>query len=151
MRIGILSDTHNLLRPEVPQKLTGCDLIIHAGDVNTHDLFMDLERIAPVVGARGNCDRGVLAELLAERTEFSFGPYAGIVIHDLKTLPPDFPVSNYRLIVYGHSHQPALHETGGTLFLNPGSAGPRRFSLPVSMAFLELDGKELKPELITLG
>jgi putative phosphoesterase len=142
-RIGLISDTHGLLRPEAMRALEGSELIVHAGDVGRPEVLDELRRIAPVVAVRGNVDRGAWAEALPETAEVE-GMY---VIHDVKQVAID--VTAFRAVVSGHSHKPSQVVRGGVLFLNPGAAGPRRFRLPVTVARLWLP--EWRFELVELA
>jgi putative phosphoesterase len=142
-RIGLISDTHGLLRPEAVAALAGTELILHAGDVGSPEILEKLRRVAPVVAVRGNIDRGTWAEELPETAEVEPGIF---VIHDVKALGLDPLASGYRVVLSGHSHRPGAREAGGVLYVNPGAAGPRRFRLPVTAAILEIrgEGRELK-------
>ena len=136
-RIGVISDTHGLLRPEVIARLQSCERIIHAGDVGREEVLAALRGIAPTLAVRGNVDRGAWAEVLpTEETVIWEG--AGIhVLHDLATHPS---AAGVRIVISGHSHRESLEERDGVIYLNPGSVGPRRFRLPVTMAWLHLSG-----------
>ena len=139
MNIGVISDTHGLLRPEALAALHGSDRILHAGDIGGPEILEALERIAPVTAVRGNNDHGEWAEGIAEREQVECAGVRILMLHDLKELDatPDCEV-----VIAGHSHKPMIEKRNGTLFLNPGSAGPRRFSLPVSVARLAVkDGR----------
>lgn len=136
MRIGVLSDTHGLLRPEVLARLAGCDRLLHAGDVGEPEILALLGRIAPVQAVRGNTDSGVMAALPETLT----GELAGLpfgMVHRQEDIPPDWP-RHLRLILFGHSHRPELSWQGNCLLLNPGACGARRFSLPLTVAVLTL-------------
>jgi uncharacterized protein len=151
--IGVISDTHGLLREEAKEKLQGCGLIIHAGDVGSLSILEELSRIARVEAVRGNVDAGALAELLPETCEVSESGLRILVIHQLDRLDLLHvePVSlGFDVVVYGHSHRPDVKWRGGVLFLNPGSAGPRRFDLPVSLARIRIEEGRPCPEIITL-
>ncbi len=148
--IGVISDTHGLLRPEAFEALRGVDLIIHAGDIGPREIVDDLERIAPVHAVRGNCDRGDWAGTLPGTEVVSVASIDIYVIHDVGLLDLDPAAAGFDVVIYGHSHQPARDERNGVLFLNPGSAGPRRFSLPVSVAHLHVAGAEAHAEIIEL-
>ena len=137
MRVGLISDTHNLLRPQALDFLRGSDHVIHAGDVCGPDVLEALRDIAPLTAVRGNNDRGDWARTLAEQELLEFGGVRILVIHDLgelRNLPPGTGV-----VVSGHSHKPTVEERGGVLYVNPGSAGPRRFKLPISVGELLLE------------
>jgi putative phosphoesterase len=141
MRVGVLSDTHNLLRPRVQELLAGCDRLLHAGDVGEPEILERLRRIAPVEAVRGNTDTGAMAAALPEALTGEIGGRDGIaglpfgMVHRQEDVPPDWP-RRLRLIVYGHSHRPELSWRGDCLFLNPGACGARRFHLPLTLAIL---------------
>lgn len=135
-RIGILSDTHGKLREEVVDILRGCDVILHAGDINTPRVLESLQKIAPLYAVRGNADREWAADL-PERLEEEICGLRIFMVHNKKEIPGD--TSGYDLVIYGHSHKYEEREENGCFFLNPGSCGPRRFSLPVTMAVAEVE------------
>jgi len=137
--IGVISDTHGLLRPEALKALEGVDHILHAGDVGDPDHLDVLARIAPVTAIRGNIDRGPWAEALPETASLTIGGLRIHMIHDRKTLRASPGAEGWDVVISGHSHKPGIEETGSTLWLNPGAAGPRRFRLPVTLAFLWKD------------
>ena len=134
-RIGLISDTHGLLRPEAVHALKGSDLIIHAGDVGKAEVLDALKQLAPVVAVRGNVDRGAWADALPLTAVVELGIY---VLHDVKELDLDPSAKGYRMVVSGHSHKPSQIERAGVLYVNPGAAGPRRFRLPVTVARLDV-------------
>lgn len=141
MRVGLISDTHGLLRPEALSFLRGSDHIIHAGDIGSAtcpapDILDALAAIAPLTVVRGNNDRGAWARSIPETAILRLGPVAIYVIHDLKALPVDPADEGLRVVVSGHSHKPVRSERDGVMYVNPGSAGRRRFTLPVSVAEL---------------
>ena len=138
VRIGLISDTHGLLRPEAIQALQGVDHIIHAGDIGSSRILEQLAEIAPVTAVRGNNDHGAWADALPAETTIESGGMTLHVLHDIKELDPDVNASTVQVVVSGHSHRPAIAKQNGMLFVNPGSAGPRRFKLPISLAFLEI-------------
>ncbi|MEZ2142212.1 metallophosphoesterase family protein [Bradyrhizobium sp. DN5] len=149
-RIGIISDTHGLLRPEAERGLTGVDHIIHAGDIGRPEIVDALRRIAPVTAIRGNVDS---AEWARDYPDTNLARLAGksiYVLHDLKTLKADLG-PGIDVIISGHSHVPKIDRVGGVLYLNPGSAGPRRFKLPITLATLELTPDGMRPEIHDLG
>jgi putative phosphoesterase len=148
--IAVISDTHGLVRPEAIAALTGAERVIHAGDVGKPEVLEALAAIAPVVAVRGNNDQGPWAEALPETAVVEFGPVRLYVLHDLKTLTVDPVTAGYAAVISGHSHRPRLERRQGVLFLNPGSAGPRRFRLPVAVARLCLHDGLLEAELIEL-
>jgi putative phosphoesterase len=136
LRIGLISDTHNLLRPPVLDFLRGSDHIVHAGDICGPEVLEALAELAPLTAVRGNNDVGAWARSLRETQTVRFGPVAVHVIHDLKELDL---AETVQVVVSGHSHKPTVEQRGGVLFVNPGSAGPRRFSLPISAGELRID------------
>jgi putative phosphoesterase len=147
MRIGVLSDTHNLLRLRVQELLSGCDRLLHAGDVGGPEILLRLRRIAPVEAVRGNTDFGTaLPEtLLGEIGGLPFG-----MVHRREDIPEDWP-GRLRLILYGHSHRPELSWRGDCLLLNPGACGARRFHLPLTLAILTVaEGPRLIPEILAV-
>lgn len=148
--VGVISDTHGLLRPEAVGALKGSGLIIHAGDVGGPEVLEELGRIAPVVAVRGNNDRGAWAEALPEREAAEVNGTLVYVLHDLKELDIAHAPAGFRVVVSGHSHKPLAEERRGVLYLNPGSAGPRRFKLPVTVARLRLNGDDASAEIIDL-
>jgi putative phosphoesterase len=154
--IGLISDTHGLVRPEARHALTGVDAIIHAGDICTPEVIDTLQRIAPVTAVRGNNDRGPWAETLREMEEIELGGVRIRVLHDLTDLDRLASVRSEeepqasRVIVSGHSHRPSVRREGGVLFVNPGSAGPRRFRLPISVGFLDITDGQCRARLQTL-
>lgn len=148
--IGVISDTHGLLREQVKERLRGCDLIIHAGDVGDPSVLSRLEAIAEVVAVRGNVDRGAWTEQLQELEYFEVEGIGICVIHDRSGLSVSALPAGTGIVIYGHSHVPRIERVGDILYLNPGSAGPRRFHLPVSMALLYLGPEGAAAELIEL-
>lgn len=149
-RIGIISDTHGLLRPEAERGLAGVDHIIHAGDIGRPEIVDALRRIAPVTAIRGNVDSGAWARGYPDTNLVRLAGKSIFVLHDLKTLKAD-PGAGIGVIVSGHSHVPKIDTVGGVLYLNPGSAGPRRFKLPITLATLELTPDGMRPEIHDLG
>jgi hypothetical protein len=148
--IGLISDTHGLLRPEALTALEGSDLVIHAGDVGDPDILEALKAIAPVFAVRGNVDTEPWAQSLPETEVVEADPATIYILHDVHALDLDPVAAGFHIIVTGHSHKPSRTEHGGVLFLNPGSAGPRRFDLPVTVALLRLDVTPWKIEFIDL-
>jgi len=149
-RIGIISDTHGLLRTEAERGLRGVDHIIHAGDIGRPEIVDALRRIAPVTAIRGNVDSGEWARDYPDTNLVRLAGKSIYVLHDLKTLKVD-PGAGIDVIVSGHSHVPKIDTIGGVLYLNPGSAGPRRFKLPITFATLELTPDGMRPEIHDLG
>lgn len=149
-RIGIISDTHGLLRPAAERGLTGVDHIIHAGDIGRPEIVDALRRIAPVTAIRGNVDSGEWARDYPDTNLVHLAGKSIYVLHDLKTLKADRG-AGIDVIVSGHSHVPKIDTVGGVLYLNPGSAGPRRFKLPITLATLELTPDGMRPEIHDLG
>ena len=149
LRVGVISDTHDLLRPEARQALQGSDLILHAGDVCGPDVLEALRAIAPVVAVRGNNDHGPWADALPETTVVELGPVSALMVHDLKTLRPG-AARGVQVVISGHSHQPRKETRDGVLYFNPGSAGPRRFTLPISIGRLDVTGDSVRATLVDL-
>jgi putative phosphoesterase len=145
VRIGLVSDTHNLLRPEVLAWLRGADHILHAGDICGEAVLQALQALAPLTAVRGNNDQGPWARRLQVTETVRFGDVAVHMVHDLKelVLPP-----GVRVVVSGHSHKPKVEERAGVLYVNPGSAGPRRFKLPISAGELRIAGTEVTAHLV---
>jgi uncharacterized protein len=148
--IGIISDTHGLLRPEALAALRGSDLIVHAGDVGDPAVLEALRMIAPVVAVRGNNDTGSWARALAERETFRAGTHVIHVLHDRGALALDTG-ARVDAVISGHSHKPAIGRAEGVLFVNPGSAGPRRFRLPVTIARIDVTRAGLRPRIVELA
>lgn len=132
--LGVISDTHDLLRPAVFEALSGVREIIHGGDVCKPEILEQLRTIAPLRAVRGNCDRGEWASKLPHCDTFRAGPLLVHAVHDLNDLELDPAAAGLDLVIYGHSHQPKEELRRGVLYLNPGSAGPRRFTLPITLA-----------------
>jgi putative phosphoesterase len=145
LRIGLVSDTHNLLRPEVVEYLRGSHHILHGGDICGPEVLERLRELAPVTAVRGNNDHGAWAEGIAAEETVRFGGVAVHMIHDLKELA--LP-AGARVVVSGHSHKPRVEERAGVLYVNPGSAGPRRFSLPISAGELRIAGTQVTAHLV---
>ena len=148
--IGLISDTHGLLRPEALRALDGSDLIVHAGDVGKPEILDALKLLAPLVAVRGNIDKGGWARALPLTATATVGSVAVYVLHDLQELDLDPAAAGFQVVVSGHSHKPSRTERGGVLYVNPGSAGPRRFQLPVTVARLDLRQSPWKVEFIDL-
>jgi putative phosphoesterase len=150
IRVGLISDTHGLLRPEAIEFLRGCDHIIHGGDIGNAQILEQLARLSAVTAVRGNNDVGAWASAVHETETLALGGILIHALHDLATLDVDPAAAGYRVIVSGHSHKPSIAERGGVLFVNPGSAGPRRFKLPVSVAELSLDVAAVSARIVPL-
>ena len=147
---GIISDTHGLVRPEAIRALQGADLIIHAGDIGGPGVIAQLREVAPSFVVRGNNDKGAWAAGLPVTQVVEVGELLFYVLHDLQQLDLDPAAAGFAAVVSGHSHQPSIHFRGGVLYLNPGSAGPRRFRLPVAVARVHVSGRQLRPEIVEL-
>lgn len=150
MRVGLISDTHGLLRPEALAFLDGCDHIIHAGDIGGPDIIERLADIAPLTVVRGNNDTAVWARSIPDTVRLDLAGVGVYVIHDLKELAIDPAAAAVRVVVAGHTHRPACQERAGVLYVNPGSAGRRRFSLPIAVAELTLAAGQATVRLVTL-
>lgn len=150
LRIGLISDTHGLLRPEALDFLAGCDHIIHGGDIGNAGILDRLAELAPLTVVRGNNDRETWAKTIPVTASLDLGGIALYAIHDVKELDIDPVARGVRVVVSGHSHRPGASERGGVLYINPGSAGRRRFSLPISAAELVIDGGTVRPRIVTL-
>lgn len=146
--VGVISDTHGLLRPEAVEALAGSDLILHAGDVGKREILDRLGRIAPVTAVRGNVDSSSLG--LAESEVVEVAGHSIYMLHILQDLDLDPAAAGFDVVLFGHSHRPEIREDGGVLYLNAGSAGPRRFSLPVTVARLELAPGHRRAEIVEL-
>jgi putative phosphoesterase len=149
-RLGVISDTHGLLRPQALRALAGADLIVHAGDVGGPEVLEALRALAPVVAVRGNNDRGPWARALAATEVVERAGRRVYVLHDLKQLDLDPRAAGFDAVIAGHSHQPRVERRRDVLYLNPGSAGPRRFRLPVALAWLDLDTARVEAEIVQL-
>jgi len=150
IRIGLISDTHGLLRPQALDFLQSSDAILHAGDIVDPATLERLAEIAPLTSVRGNNDSGAWARALPEAVTVTFGSVAIHMLHDLKELAIDPVASGVRVVVTGHTHKPACIERGGVLYVNPGAAGRRRFTLPVSVGELIIDDGQASVRLVTL-
>lgn len=149
--VGVISDTHGLLRPQAVAALAGSHLIIHAGDVGKPEVIGSLAAIAPTFVVRGNVDHGGWAERLPVTTRVNVGSLHFFVLHDVAQLDLDLAAAGFAAVVFGHSHRPSIKTREGVLFLNPGSAGPRRFKLPVTIARVRVSGRCLRPEIVELA
>jgi hypothetical protein len=148
--IGVVSDTHGLVRPEALRRLRRVDRIIHAGDIGSRDVLAALEPIAPVIAVRGNNDHGAWARAIPETALVEVGPVRLYVLHDLKTLAVDPRAAAIDVVIAGHSHRPSVIRQEGVCYLNPGSIGPRRFTLPVAMAILTVRASRVRARLVFL-
>ena len=146
----MISDTHGIVRREAVDALWDCELIVHAGDVGAPEVLKHLRAIAPTIAVRGNVDRDLWAQSLPLTEDIEVGEVRIYVLHDLSTLDIDPKAAGFSAVISGHSHRPIAEVRNGVLFLNPGSAGPRRFSLAVAIAKLRVMGKSLSHELIEL-
>jgi putative phosphoesterase len=146
MRVGVLADTHGLLRPRVLELLAGCDRILHAGDVGEAAVLAALRSIAPVEAVRGNVDQGEGLERLPDSISGRLGDAAFGMVHRREDVPADW-ARRMRLVVFGHSHRPELGWDGRCLLLNPGACGHRRFHLPLTLAVLRVEGERVLPEI----
>lgn len=149
-RIGLISDTHGLLRPEAVAALRGVDHIVHAGDIGDAQILRELAVLAPLTAVRGNNDHGEWAEALPSCVEVSCGGHTLLVVHELAHVPADVAARGISIVITGHSHKPVIRNDANVLYINPGSAGPRRFHLPVSIAELLVNGADIEANLITL-
>lgn len=145
----MISDTHNLLRPELLQRLQGCEVILHGGDVGGEEILAGLAQVAPVFAVRGNIDSSSRADLPSSRV-VDFHGFQVYILHDLEDLDLDPAETGYAAVISGHSHRPSISVDDGVLFVNPGSAGPARFNLPVTMARLHVYQGDITAELIQL-
>lgn len=150
-QIGLISDTHGLLRPAAVEALQGSDLILHAGDIGNPEVLTELRAIAPVIAVRGNNDKGDWAEAIPERETIQIGNVGVHLLHILKQLTLASETVDINVVISGHSHQPLIEQRAGILFINPGSAGPRRFKLPVSVAHLYIEDARVQAEIIELA
>ncbi len=151
MKIGIISDTHGLLRPEALSALAGSDHILHAGDVGKKEILDQLTAIAPLTAIRGNIDKGPMwADRLNATEAVQLGGHWLYLVHAIDDLDLDPPAAGINVVVYGHSHKPTIYWKADVLYLNPGSAGPRRFSLPITVATLDLSNGLSEPEILPL-
>jgi putative phosphoesterase len=148
--IGVISDTHGLLRPEAIEALRGSEHIIHAGDVGSPEILEKLSRIAPVIAVRGNIDKEAWSRRIPETQVLEVGGVSIYVLHDLAQLDLKPKAAGFSVVVSGHSHVPKQDTRDGVLYFNPGSAGPRRFKLPVSLGRLVLEAGSVSGELVQL-
>lgn len=149
-RIGLLSDTHGLLRPEALDFLRGSDHIVHGGDICDPAILEQLAALAPLTAVRGNNDHGPWAERLPETALVQIGALRLCAIHDLSQLALDLVAADVQVVVSGHSHKPLAETRGGVLYVNPGSCGPRRFKLPIAVAELQVEGRSVSARIVEL-
>jgi hypothetical protein len=149
-RIGLISDTHGLLRPEAVAFLRGSDFIVHAGDIGHAAVLEELESIAPVTAVRGNNDKGPWAETVREVEVLQVDQVFIYVVHNIAELALDPVAAGLQVVVSGHSHKPSVKERLGVLYVNPGSSGPRRFKLPVALAELMVNGNSVRARVVEL-
>lgn len=147
----MISDTHGLVRPEALAALEGCDIILHAGDIGAPEVLAALRAIAPTCAVRGNNDRNAWGLTLPLTDVVEIGPHHVYLLHDIADLDIDPAAAGFAAVIFGHSHKPCVEERDGVLYLNPGSAGPRRFKLPISLARLCAREDGLEAELIELA
>jgi putative phosphoesterase len=150
LRIGVISDTHGLLRPQATAFLRGCDHILHGGDIGGPEILEQLAALAPVTAVRGNNDAQPWAASLPDTRLVQLGGVRVFIIHDLGQIKMDPSAAAVQVIVSGHSHQPSLRQRDGVVYLNPGSAGPRRFKLPISVAEFSISGTAVTARLMEL-
>jgi uncharacterized protein len=146
--LGIISDTHGLLRPEVVEVLRGSGRILHAGDVGGVEILEALAQIAPLTAIRGNIDTAQWADVLRETEVVETGGVSIYMLHDISKLDLKPEAAGFRVVIYGHSHHPKIEERNGVLYFNPGSAGPRRFKLPVSVGKLTIETGKVRAEVL---
>jgi len=149
--VGIISDTHGLLRPEAVKVMQGADMIIHAGDIGKKIVLDNLRAIAPVIAVRGNMDSAGWAYILHKTEIVELHKIKIYVTHDINSMYLDPSLSHIQVVISGHTHRPSIGSHNNVLYINPGSAGPRRFTLPVSSALLNIRGDSLDAKIITLG
>lgn len=150
VKIGVISDTHGLLRDSARKALLRCDLIVHAGDIGHPRVLDDLRESGEVVAVKGNTDRGSWARALKETEYVQVAGKALYVLHDIARLDLTPQRAGIDVVIYGHSHNPAVSRDGAVLYFNPGSAGPRRFKLPVTIGMLTVESGEIVPEIIPI-
>jgi putative phosphoesterase len=150
LRVGLISDTHGLLRPEARAFLIGCDCIVHGGDIGDPSILDELGSMAPLIAVKGNNDRDPWSMRLAETELIRVGNIFVYVIHDLSELDIDPAAIDVRVVVSGHSHKPKIEERGGVLYVNPGSCGPRRFNLPIAVGELRVSGAAVDARVVEL-
>ena len=150
MIVGLISDTHGLLRPQAIDALRGSELIIHAGDIGRPEVIHQLRAVAPTAAVRGNVDTQAWAAAFPPTEAVRVGELTFWVLHDIAQLDLDPVAAGFAAVVFGHSHQPSIETREGVLYVNPGSAGPKRFKLPVTVARISVAGHQIRPEIIKL-
>lgn len=150
LRVGLISDTHGLLRPEAEAAMIGCDYIVHAGDIGDATILTKLSVIAPITAVRGNTDKGAWAKTIPLSKVLQVGEIFIYVLHDLAELDLDPAAAGFQVVVSGHSHHPLIQKRKGVLYVNPGSAGPRRFKLPIAVAELHISGTTINTQILEL-
>jgi len=150
IRVGLISDTHGLVREEAVEVLKGCQHILHAGDIDEPDVLVKLRKLAPVTVVRGNNDRGAWAQAIPVYDVVEFGLVSVYLRHDESELDVDPRAAGFRVMLFGHSHKPMVETRDGVLFVNPGSAGPRRFKLPIAVGELLIAGDRVEARIIEL-
>ena len=151
MIVGLISDTHGLLRPEAVSALRGCDRIVHAGDIGGREIVTELRRIAPVAAVRGNNDRDSWGRRLPAARSLRLGQHRAVLLHAIADLELDPAQHGYALVISGHSHAPNIDRREGVLYVNPGSAGPRRFTLPIALGELRISKGSVRARIKVLG
>ena len=150
IRVGLISDTHGLLRPEAVAFLRGSDFIVHAGDIGHAAILKELASLAPLTAVRGNNDKGQWAKAVQETGVLRVGQVVIHVVHNIAELTLDPLAAGFQVVVSGHSHKPSVKERDGVLYVNPGSSGPRRFKLPVALAELAVNGNSVRARVVEL-
>ena len=150
LTVGVISDTHGLLRPEALNRLSGAGAIVHAGDIGDPEILAQLGQVAPVTAVRGNIDTAAWCRNLPEKDVLEIGGVSLYVLHNVQELDLDPSASGFAAVIFGHSHQPLIEWRKNVLFFNPGSAGPKRFSLPISLGKLTIGNGKMTAELIEL-
>ena len=149
-QIGVIADTHGLLRPEAKAALKKSDVIFHAGDIGRPEIILELRKIAPVYAVRGNTDREEWADQYPKTSVVRFGGHNFYILHDLKSLDFDPDSAGISVVVSGHSHQANIREQNNVLYINPGGAGPKRFKFPIGIGRLTISGRKIEADIIQL-
>ncbi|WP_317933545.1 metallophosphoesterase family protein [Halioxenophilus sp. WMMB6] len=149
-KIGVISDTHGLVRDQVYDLFDGCDVILHAGDIGKYSVLEKLKKIAPVIAVIGNVDKDGWAEEIVENKAIEIEGKSIYLLHNIQELDLQ-PKGQFDIVVYGHSHQPVNEEKDGVLYFNPGSAGPRRFKLPIAVGIIVIEGCGISAEILELS